>query len=189
MKLRLLLTPKCDRNCAGCCNKDWNLKELPKVGSFSGYTEILLTGGEPMLFPDLVYSVVSKIRMQNGTAKIYLYTARLSAPLKLLLLMDVLDGVTITLHEQKDAVAFDRFDKLLTEFFPDYMLTKSLRLNVFQEVTMTMNILMKTYSPWIVKDNIVWIKNLHLPEGEVFVRLCATPDTTTARSTFPNWRW
>jgi len=28
-KLRLLLFPDCNRNCAGCCNNDWDLDLLP----------------------------------------------------------------------------------------------------------------------------------------------------------------
>jgi hypothetical protein len=43
---------------------------------------------------------------------------------------------------------------------------KSLRLNVFKGVSVP-----KTWSNWIVKKNMVWIKNCPLPEDEVFMKL------------------
>lgn len=41
-KLRLLLWEECNRTCAGCCNKDWNLSELPVCFDYSGYDLILI---------------------------------------------------------------------------------------------------------------------------------------------------
>jgi molybdenum cofactor biosynthesis enzyme MoaA len=51
-KLRLLVTERCARSCSGCCNHDWDLAALPTCESYAGYDEVLLTGGEPMLYPE-----------------------------------------------------------------------------------------------------------------------------------------
>ncbi|MBU1087771.1 MAG: hypothetical protein KKD05_09695, partial [Candidatus Omnitrophica bacterium] len=56
-KLRLLLFTECNRNCNGCCNNDWDLKSLLNEHLFKEYSEILLTGGEPMLHPELILEV------------------------------------------------------------------------------------------------------------------------------------
>ena len=50
-KLRLLLFEECNRSCPGCCNRDWDLQPLPVCYDLPPYRIILLTGGEPMLYP------------------------------------------------------------------------------------------------------------------------------------------
>lgn len=154
-QLRLLLTPICNRACEGCCNKQWNLDELPVVKSYAGYELIMLTGGEPMLFPDLVRCVIVDIRMQTN-APIYLYTARTQGLLEML---PFLGGVTLTLHEQSDVAPFQAFNR--------YKLTGSLRLNVFDGIDLGDVDL----SRWQVKQNIQWIEDCPLPVDEVFMRL------------------
>lgn len=76
-KLRLLLFEKCNRNCKGCCNKQWDLSKLPIENDFTGYKLIILTGGEPLLEPDLVKNVIRMIRNKTD-AKIILYTAKIN---------------------------------------------------------------------------------------------------------------
>ena len=75
-KLRLLLFKQCNRNCEGCCNKDWNLESPPIEIDFSSYDEVCLTGGEPMLNWSLIFKITTHIRSQ-GNAKVYVYTAKL----------------------------------------------------------------------------------------------------------------
>ena len=45
-KLRLLVTEKCDRNCGGCCNKSFDLKNLPifNIGDSHNFKSIMITG-------------------------------------------------------------------------------------------------------------------------------------------------
>lgn len=50
-KLRLLVTTKCPNKCPMCCNNSWDFSKLPVVEHFN-YKEIMITGGEPLLFPD-----------------------------------------------------------------------------------------------------------------------------------------
>lgn len=152
-KLRLLLFAACNRSCPGCCNNDWNLDELPRVGSYDGYDQIILTGGEPMLNPELVVCVAADIKSRTN-AMVILYTAR---PGELPGVMPFLDGVTVTLHEQADVAEFEKLP----------WLPGSLRLNVFDNVDLTG----VDVSSWWVKSGIQWIKDCPLPEDEVFMRL------------------
>ena len=163
-KLRLLITEECNRNCPGCCNKDWDLSTLPIETDFTGYDEILITGGEPMLEPQRVMDVATAIRIIAPYTKIYMYTAKTEPVYDILEAMLVLDGITVTLHVQHDVQALAGLDHLLA-MEPD-LAYKSLRLNVFNDIT-----LCKLQSPWVVKRDMVWIPNCPLPENEVFKKL------------------
>lgn len=159
-KLRLILWEKCGRNCEKCCNKEWNLEDIPLTNDYTTYDEILLTGGEPMLYPWLVRNAIREIRSQT-TAPIYLYTALPSD--KLHELLQFLDGITITLHEQGDIMRYMMFQRFLK--YGD-VAGKSLRLNVFKGVDLrTVNT-----RGWKVKSNMEWVKNCPLPDGEILMR-------------------
>jgi len=164
-KLRLLITKKCNRHCEGCCNKDWDLEKLPICKSFKGYDEIILTGGEPMLFPNLVIDIINKIRIENPLAKIYMYTAFIFT-VRSLEILNLLDGITVTLHTQSDVKKFKWFNNHL--FFSTKNFYKSLRLNIFNGIKLSKYI---NLNNWQVKKNIKWIKNCPLPKDEVFMRL------------------
>ena len=61
-KLRLVMFEECNRSCEGCCNNDWDLNQLDVVADYYGYDLVMLTGGEPMLKPQLIVDTVEKIR-------------------------------------------------------------------------------------------------------------------------------
>jgi len=163
-KLRLLISKDCNRSCEGCCDKGRDLDALPVCKDFRGYDEIILTGGEPMLKMELVKRTILKIRKESN-AKIYMYTAAVEQYENFTDLLDLLDGITLTLHEQKDADNFKKLDYIyICGRFWVYKL-KSLRLNVFEGINFKASI------NWIIKDNIKWIKNCPLPSDEVFMKL------------------
>jgi organic radical activating enzyme len=164
MKLRLLLHSECNRSCSGCCNKDWDLAALPIVSSFKGFSEIMLTGGEPMLHSDLIFSTIESIKKEDTKVPIYLYTADVSKVRRVLTLLSELDGLTLTLHNQEDIIPFEAFNSFL--LFSDFI-NKSLRLNVFKGVDLNAFDL----SMWRVKKDMEWVKNCPLPLDEVFMRL------------------
>ena len=170
-KLRLLVTERCDRNCPMCCNKKYKLASLPKVDTFAGYDEILLTGGEPMLDPYLVHRISTAIRLENKKAKIYMYTAKTDFPHALLVVLLLkLDGITITLHEQKDVPNFIDFVVMLHTVY-GVAVPRTLHVSVFKHVDIGKNRWFIEYCGWKIKDNITWQKECPLPEGEVFMRL------------------
>lgn len=160
-KLRLLVTSFCPRNCEGCCNKDYDLAKLPVVRDLNAYNEVILTGGEPLLFVDEVVSLVKELHWRRGGAKVYVYTALLNKPERIARVLDVVDGVTITAHDPEDAMLLPEVYAAVGER-PD----KSIRLNVFRGVDAP-----PPPSGWIVKSDITWIKNCPLPADEVFMRL------------------
>ena len=163
MKLRLLLFEECDRSCAGCCNRQFDLDALPVVPNWNGWGEIILTGGEPMLRPDYVKGVIDAIRVHTDTP-IYMYTAKTSNPLAVLEVLEMIDGLTVTLHEQGDV---GNFCWLLACIKRAGVKDKSLRLNVFSGVDVKgINL-----SDWKVKENIEWIPNCPIPQDERFMRL------------------
>lgn len=44
-----------------CCNKQFNVKDIPIVDRWD-YDEIMITGGEPMLYPDRLERLCNGIR-------------------------------------------------------------------------------------------------------------------------------
>lgn len=163
-KLRLLITKACPKQCEGCCNKDWKLDELPICTDYSGYDEILITGGEPILRHNRLRSVITEIRRVNKAAKIYIYTAFPSFSIGELLIKGYIDGVTFTLHEQKDVPKFEELNLFIS--LACMRNSPSLRLNVFKGI----KVKLPSMSNWIIKDNIEWIKDCPIPVDEVFMR-------------------
>ena len=161
-KLRLLLFEECDRDCPGCCNRDWDLQSLPICEDFTPYRLVMLTGGEPMLHPEIIRSAAADIRRQTS-APIYLYTAMTQGLDELL---PLLDGVTLTLHTPSDYLPFWRFDQSAQNLYG-----KSLRLNIFEEVGPVI-----CSERWQVKDHMVWVPNCPLPAGEVLMRYRPSAD-------------
>ena len=168
MKLRLLVTDKCNRNCAGCCNKQWDLDALPVADTFDQYDTIMYTGGEPMLNVRKLEDVITTVmRKSKVGAKHMLYTANTSYPGELLDILGLLDGITITLHAPKDVIPFKVFLTML-EYYQkhwDFLNELSYRLNVFKEVGEDFDI-----PGWEVRNQLEWIDPCPLPKDEVFLK-------------------
>lgn len=168
-KLRLLVTEKCNRSCLGCCNKDWDLKSLPICRDFSGYSEILITGGEPMLYGgERLKEALLRMYKEAPTTPVYVYTQHKDG-LKLANLINnrAIEGITFTIHDKDAWHDFYYMEKALYRNVPYQLMSfTSLRLNIFKEAGPGRPVL-----NWKVKDNMEWIKNCPIPEDEVFMRL------------------
>ena len=123
---------------------------------YTPYRLIMLTGGEPMLYPEIIREAIAAIRRQTNVP-IYLYTAM---PEQLDALMPLLDGVTVTLHTPEDIPVFQSFDRTAQN-----LTGKSLRLNVFDEVGTVI-----CRPEWQVKDHMRWSSQLPAARGEVLMR-------------------
>lgn len=154
----------CDRTCKGCCNKDWDLEALPTCETYQGYETIMLTGGEPMLKPDVILDTVSKIRSETD-AQIIVYTAKVDKIYDSLDVLYKVDGMTLTLHTKPDIAKFLAFDDALVK---SGITGKSLRLNVFKNVEKYFTLTDDQRSRWRVQGEMVWLKNCPLPKNEVF---------------------
>jgi organic radical activating enzyme len=161
MKLRLLLWDECNRKCKGCCNKGFDLPALPECASFDGFDLIMLTGGEPMLYPVRLLDVISRIQVTD--TPILVYTAKVDDTAAAISVLSEVQGVTVTIHSKRDIDAVETFDQAIMKHG---LGDRSLRLNIFHGIrkpTLT--------APWVVKSNIQWIKDCPLPEGEVLMRV------------------
>jgi hypothetical protein len=165
--LRLIYTDVCNRNCEGCCNKDFDLANLPRPTHFE-YDEIFITGGEPLLFLDEVIGFIKALRLITK-AKIYVYTAYLDGygANDFLTILRWVDGITLTLHEPRDWGMFLQLQSVIN-YVPEVTDGKSLRLNIFKGVNTDID-LIPNY--WRIKHNIEWIKNCPLPENEVLMKI------------------
>ena len=160
-KLRLILFEDCHKKCEGCCNKDWDLKSLPIYHNYKQFDMVLLTGGEPLLRPKLVRTVIDKI-YKESKAIIIIYTALAHLPYTFCALLELVDGITLTIYEQQDVPDFERLCKKLTN---SNIMGKTMRLNIFDDI-----VIPTIPEYWRVK-RIKWIKNCPLPDGEILGRL------------------
>lgn len=161
-KLRLLVTDKCNRACPGCCNKGYDLAALPVLDTYLGWDEVNITGGEPMLDPDATMGVISLFPW----TRVFVYTAKVDDLQATLDVLELADGMTLTLHTQEDVAPFLVLNKALDTELCDEQL--SLRLNVFEGVKIPEEV---NIDKWKVKAHMAWIKDCPLPKDEVFMRL------------------
>ncbi len=163
--LRLLITSECNKNCEGCCNKQYDLNTLPKITheELSEYDEIIVTGGEPTFAKDELRKVMYVLINTKIKAKKYLYTNGYDPALIEDLLLLYFDGITFSLHEQSDVEQFLKLNKALEQY---RFKTKSLRLNVFKGIILPDIDLSK----WQIKKDIIWLDPCPLPENESFKR-------------------
>lgn len=174
-KLRLLVTTDCPNHCPMCCNNQFDFDKLKRVEDFD-YDEIMITGGEPLLFPGRVEELARSIKTLNpilypdeSVPKIYVYTSIASlVPFKKIL--NIVDGVVLTPHSKEDVQRFLNLNSFLGMYLRSYPeLNPSLRLNLFKNIK---DMLPEDIdlSLWQVKD-MEWIKDCPVPKGEDFRRL------------------
>lgn len=156
-KTRVIFTEQCPKRCEGCCNKQFNFNDYPTFEYDYTDKEIIITGGEPMLYPDDVMAFCKALRANDYTGKLYMYTAMVTLWSRQVLFE--LDGMVVTLHDQEDVSYFYEFNDSLVGQGP---YDKSLRLNVFKGVNLTG----KPLPLWTIKQDIEWIPNCPLPKDE-----------------------
>lgn len=177
-KLRLLVTTDCPNNCPLCCNNSWDFDKLPVVKDFD-YDEVMITGGEPLLYTNRVVELAKAIKTLNpilypreDAPKIYVYTS-IPSIYRLRSLMEVVDGVVLTPHSKEDVDKFIKLNTILLDYTVFAIKVKdgklSLRLNLFKNIK---DMLPEDIdlSMWKVK-NMEWIKDCPVPKGEDFRRL------------------
>lgn len=97
---RVIVTYRCDRHCPGCCNtQPQDVKTIHLIEELKDYEEIVVTGGEPLLEPELLIFFIKKLRKQNKNVKVFLYTACLDVQ-QYKKIAGEFDGITVTLHAE-----------------------------------------------------------------------------------------
>ncbi len=173
-KLRLVVTDCCHNQCPLCCNKRYDMTQLPVVDRWD-YDEVMITGGEPSLFSNRVRELVESIRTLDAASgksrKIYMYTAVYSSTF-VAYLLDCLDGIVASPHNQRDVVQFVELVKQIewgqTCGHKDYS-DKSFRLNLFPEVKKQLPPDIDL-SKWQIKD-MEWLDDCPVPDGEDLRRI------------------
>ena len=160
-KLRLVLFEECNRTCPYCVNNDYDVPNLPVCKDLYGYDEYILTGGEPMLKPDLVQVVAKKIRRESN-APIFVYTAKVDNLFHTINVLTHLQGLTLTLHARKD----------LTPALALQSMLKTLGINKALRIKAPSTIPLDGIDPtfWEIRHGVQWVKNCPLPPGEVLMQ-------------------
>ena len=167
---RLIVTWACRRDCDNCCNKMPGLRESAKpcsVADLKDYDQVLITGGEPMLYPAQVLKLIRQLRSQRTAAeqKVFLYTALYTPELRQL--VPELDGVHFTLHyplKRGDVQGFYMFQDHIGYLDKG----KSFRLYIEPRITKSITIVPNVWSRLEVKP---WLTECSLPDGETLLKL------------------
>lgn len=180
-KLRLLVTTKCHNSCPMCCNKQFDLNNLPIVDRWD-YDEIMLTGGEPLSSVKKVRYLITliesikTIQKAQGLplSKVYVYTST-HHPNLMRKILPYVDGITYTPHNVKEvhtAISFNQHILLQKEYNPAYIGKKSFKLNLFSDIKEIIKRVTKlsSFSYWTIHE-IQWLKDCPIPDGEDFRRI------------------
>jgi len=171
---RIVITFKCLRKCAGCCNTYNSImshvQTLSDFNIIKEYDVIMITGGEPMLSARSVIEYVRLIRQYNSHCKIYLYTAyhnKSNEDLKWVL--EYVDGIQYSLHAEatpSDIDDFHAFQNCISSY-PE----KSFRLFIDNKVPHTVNVLPRLWKrvevkAWMTEEELLNLQPNGLPLGE-----------------------
>lgn len=75
--IHLMINSQCTNVCSDCCNNQYDLDSVPVVtlDELKAAKEVMLTGGEPFLIPNIL-SVVESLRKQfPNIERLYIYTS------------------------------------------------------------------------------------------------------------------
>ena len=161
---RVVTTWDCDRDCDLCCNKNLPVEPRPcRVPDLEGYDQVILTGGEPMLYPERLCEVVRELRARTPAArqKVYLYTARYAPTLEWLVWH--LDGVHFTLHHPLRAPDLEGFYRFQHPIGRHAGSGKSFRLYVEPRITQAVAVFPSRWARVEVKP---WLDFCPLPPNE-----------------------
>jgi len=128
--LRLILWRDCPRACSTCPNKSiecGSVKPFFFNEDLSGYDEIILTGGEPLMRPGLLRTVAEEIKRQTD-AKVYVYSAWDGDLSFIADTLSYVDGITLSLYTWRDVSRIPELTELIKAKGLD---TRSLRINSF----------------------------------------------------------
>ena len=109
--IHIMVTTLCNRNCKYCCNKQYNIDDIPYVTDeeLKNAHTLCLTGGEPFLYAEPASIAKYYKKRYENIKNVYVYTnaKELSDYLKNNHLMNYIDGVNVSIKTKADLVAFD----------------------------------------------------------------------------------
>ena len=113
--MHLLVTPLCDRECPYCCNKQYDLKDIPYATDeeFRQCHTVCLTGGEPFKYANPAYISswikskyrnIKKVYVYGNAAESYDYLNVMSV---FSTTLNEIDGVTLSIKTPLDKWCFE----------------------------------------------------------------------------------
>jgi organic radical activating enzyme len=175
-KARLLITMKCNRQCAGCCNTYYNImSDARHIDSLTDLPDelgsIMITGGEPMLFPQKTQRIAEELRNRYPLSRLYLYSATYDDNLENII--PLLDGFHYTIHKEannNDLILLDKLQELLQRHQEDWR-DKSFRLYVDDKVNLSVRIVSDVWtqaniSKWLTEEELLEKQPGGLPAKE-----------------------
>lgn len=177
----ILITDFCGRKCPLCCNRLYDLDNLPTVTGEMLRTAhtVCLTGGEPFsIGPYALRKICRNIRKQYpNIQKLYIYTS--GAELELidigyweLLIMDI-DGINVSPKKRDDWDGLYRLSKICNHLTSERSKALSNRLYIFQEQQREwdrIRNIIHLSDNWQVIGR-KWDREFKTPDNEHFVRL------------------
>lgn len=182
--IHLFVTNTCNKHCKLCCNKQYNIADIPVVtiNELSSAETVCLTGGEPFLVGS-IHLLAKRIKEQFKNIKnIYIYTSGESLHRWIYLhstytrLSPYVDGINIS---PKDVMDLDAIRKIITND-PPKMLNEifglpSNRFYIFPEIKDLIQERLGEAFDWLKKRDIdiierQWQENFE-PYSGIFRRL------------------
>lgn len=175
--LHLFITNICNHDCRLCCNKFYNIEEIPvvTVERLKTVDTVCLTGGDPLYInPIVLRYFIANLRLQYDNIKqLYIYTSGLYLMRSMEALLwgtkvDIINGISIAPKDVNEWLAFRSFYKLA----PDVFNKGSNRLYVFKEQEKTFNRICGDLT-FVNIDVIsrIWDRVFNTPDNEHFERL------------------
>jgi organic radical activating enzyme len=150
---------------------------ISDISSVFGYSIIMITGGEPMLYPEQTLALVRRIRRESD-ASVYLYSSlfREADRATWVELTALLDGFQFTLHAEADD-----FDIVAMEHLSAFVATmkhpdRSFRLSIDHRLYEHHDFSNLDLSGWDVVRKLTWVEDCPLPQGEELFLLRVRPD-------------
>ena len=109
--IHLMVTSLCNRNCNHCCNKQYDLNNIPYVtdSELKDAEVLCLTGGEPFLFTNPCAISEYYKKMYPNIKKVYVYTnaTELGSWISMNDKLYSIDGVNVSIKNLHDRHVFD----------------------------------------------------------------------------------
>ena len=134
--IHLFVTPLCNRNCPFCCNKQYNMEDVPFVtdAELEEAHTLLITGGEPFKYAQPCEIAGYYKERYPNIKNIYVYSNAKELSEYIENENDIynIDGLSISIKNQEDKKAFEQL-LMYFEFNSDKLHLSSNRLYVFQD--------------------------------------------------------
>lgn len=173
--MRVIVTSDCVRCCPGCCNTFLTPDDYRTI-SFEGlvqessaYAGIMLTGGEPMLYPKQTLELVQSIRSRTNL-RVFLYTA-LYEPVERSVweqMLPLLSGIHFTLHAEStdiDIVNFARLSRFVRASL-GVVHDQNMRVAIDSRLYDRYDFRNVDFSCWDIVRKLIWSDECPVPDHE-----------------------